>query len=301
MSDIRNLIQYFDELGIESLPSSGDRRLRINCPFCTSRGKSIDTKMHMYISVFIPFAICYKCGWKGNYKELGSYFHVQPPVTAKQPLIPPTKSRKYDPTPVTLPPHLNLSYKSGATKMVWDYLRQRGLSDVDILDYGFCLGTSGRHKGRILMPVRFRERIVALVSRQLMFDGPKYYTDGERGVFNLDCGYHSVVLCEGIFDAVRVGRYAVATLGTSISDHQMKLLSNFFYEITILLDSEVKSTYLIELGEMLSRRGLDVSIAKLKEEDPSSCSEEVLTDAVTNAVSLHDTVKINELLIGGAK
>ena len=48
----------------------------------------------------------------------------------------------------------------------------------------------------------------------------------------------TVVVCEGVYDAARVGKCAVATLGKSVSDQQVALLQQYWSHVVILLDPD---------------------------------------------------------------
>jgi hypothetical protein len=73
---------------------------------------------------------------------------------------------------------------------------------------------------------------------------PKYFTmpgmDKREVLWNYDNARRSdtVVVTEGVYDAARVGRCAVATLGKYVSDKQVLLLQQYWRHIVILLDPD---------------------------------------------------------------
>lgn len=75
---------------------------------------------------------------------------------------------------------------------------------------------------------------------------PKYMTmpgmDKREILWNFDNARQSdtVVICEGVYDAARVGRCAVATLGKSVSDQQVGLLEQYWRNVIILLDPDAE-------------------------------------------------------------
>jgi hypothetical protein len=73
---------------------------------------------------------------------------------------------------------------------------------------------------------------------------PKYFTmpgmDKREVLWNYDNARRSdtVVVTEGVYDAARVGRCAVATLGKYVSEKQALLLQQYWRHIVILLDPD---------------------------------------------------------------
>ena len=71
---------------------------------------------------------------------------------------------------------------------------------------------------------------------------PKYFTmpglDKGRILYNYDWARQSnlVVVCEGVFDAIAVGRCAVATFGKGVTEQQARLLKAYWDLVVILLD-----------------------------------------------------------------
>lgn len=291
---------FLDVVGIPAQIASGGNRVRINCQFCTKRGKQEDSKQHLYISLHQDFFMCYRCGKKGKYRDIERVYNITLPfkqgLSVPQTLPEPT--RFYDPEIIALPPHQSVFENDMFSQSAHKYLNDRGIDDVTIKKYSISLVTEGDEKGRILIPLLYKGKPIAYQTRQFFFDGIKYLTSGERGIFNLDCGYASVVLVEGPFDAIRVGDYAVCGMGTNLSGKQMELLSMFFKEITILYDSDISGYQLVDLGERLVQKGLEVYIARLQEGDPSSCSDNYLSSALLNTISLRDTENITKMLIG---
>jgi len=73
---------------------------------------------------------------------------------------------------------------------------------------------------------------------------PKYFTcpglERSRALFNFDWARKSdvVVLCEGVFDAMAVGRCAVATLGKKLPEQQLQVVKSLWGVVVILLDPD---------------------------------------------------------------
>jgi ribosomal protein L37AE/L43A len=94
----------------------------------------------------------------------------------------------------------------------------------------------------VVMPLYFNSKKIGWQIRT--FSGkPKYLTIGNRSmmVYNYDivkafCGNKAIVV-EGIFDAVTLSPFAIAALGTGISDRQWQLIKTFD-TVIFLLDSD---------------------------------------------------------------
>lgn len=157
------------------------------------------------------------------------------------------------------------------------YLASRGFSHRDLgRDFGFRYCSVGRQfakgvfdtTGTIVAPVIVDGREIGWQAR-LLYDPdklsdercamlgfqwdpekgkykrpPKYFTmpgmDKREILWNYDNARRSdtVVVTEGVFDAARVGRCAVATFGKAVSDTQVGLLQQYWRHIVLLLDPD---------------------------------------------------------------
>jgi hypothetical protein len=171
------------------------------------------------------------------------------------------------------------------------YLLNRGLTAEVIVDYniGFC--AEGRYKNRIIIPCTENNEIIYFINRLYMYDGKlldssleeKAKNDGiekalnttrwvrdkkfigkSQVLFNIDkaSNYDSVVVVEGPFDVFGVGEQAVAILGSSISNAQIKKLLYYkFKNIFIMLDEDA---YLQSIKEANKFRGLaNIYVARI--------------------------------------
>lgn len=77
---------------------------------------------------------------------------------------------------------------------------------------------------------------------------PKYLTspglNKKEMLYNVDWAkqYDTVVVTEGVFDCIRVGRQGVATLGKLVSDYQKKMLVSLWKTVVLLLDPDASET-----------------------------------------------------------
>lgn len=77
---------------------------------------------------------------------------------------------------------------------------------------------------------------------------PKYLTspglNKKEMLYNIDWAkqFDTVVVTEGVFDCIRVGRQGVATLGKQVSDYQKKMLISLWKTVVLLLDPDASAT-----------------------------------------------------------
>lgn len=75
---------------------------------------------------------------------------------------------------------------------------------------------------------------------------PKYLTspglNKKELLYNVDWAkkFDTVVVTEGVFDCIRVGRQGVATLGKLVSDYQKKMLVSLWRTVVLLLDPDAE-------------------------------------------------------------
>jgi len=123
---------------------------------------------------------------------------------------------------------------------VW--IRRARVTDDEVKRYGISYSA---RLGRIVLPVYDDGNMVGYQARKIHESdvGPKYYTrtsEPERMVFTVDNSNHpdTIVLCEDVLSAIRVGRFvsAGAILGTSTSNYSLSLLTQDKKHAIIYLD-----------------------------------------------------------------
>ena len=127
------------------------------------------------------------------------------------------------------------------------YLRSRGMTDADIKMWGLRgIGMAPKLDWRIFVPITYRREPVSWTTRALSPDvQPRYISDASEQeaiphktiLFGADLATHTIVICEGPFDAMRIGAGAVATCGTSYTQAQMTHMLRFPVR-AVCLDAE---------------------------------------------------------------
>jgi len=169
------------------------------------------------------------------------------------------------------------------------------VSEEDIIRHrvGYCgLGT---YKWRLIIPSFENGKATYFVARAFMAGiEPPYKNPGgeECGigkseiVFNIDGAREEgiAVICEGVFDAIRVGKAGVAIFGTSISEVQLQklLLLSKPMKYYVMLDQDaIKSA--VKIASLLKAYQTQVSLIIPPKGDPGDWPREDIWSWIKNA------------------
>jgi DNA primase len=245
----------------------------ISCPFCG------DTKNHMGINLTSALFSCFACGAKGNFKYLlykitGIWIDGKADkhfLTEKETIR--TKEISYD--------------FSEIRDIHKQYLEMRGYvpDEIEKLYKVKDGGFTGDYKYRLIIPYFFQNKLMTFTARDITGNqDPKYKNlPNEKSVlttkevlYGFDFCEDTVLVVEGIFDAWRVGKGAVALSGKIATKEQRKLL-NKFKRIFVCLDrdAEVESE---KLAYNLSTPFNDVHVVKLDVKDPDCLEQKDVYD-----------------------
>ncbi len=155
-------------------------------------------------------------------------------------------------------------YGLGYAPPGWDnlrnYLRGKGYSDEDMLQAAVVVrGKDGKSvydtfRNRVIFPiVDIRKNVIGFGGRVLDDSKPKYLNSPDTPVFKKSRNLFSLnfaknvhdgrlILAEGYMDVIAMNQAGfdnvVATLGTSLTSEQARLMSNYAQEIVIAYDSD---------------------------------------------------------------
>ncbi len=160
---------------------------------------------------------------------------------------------------------------SNNTNEVYKLLKQKGFKEEEILlsnlvkktDYGY----NDVYKNRLMFPIQdVRDRVIAFGGRVLDDSKPKYINSPEGIVYNKGRNLYALnvaktanlknmIMVEGYMDAVSLHQRgipnAVASLGTSLTEGQARLLRKYTEKVVISYDSD-------GAGQAATLRGLDI-------------------------------------------
>ena len=173
-----------------------------------------------------------------------------------------------------------LGYSPASWEATGEQLRQRGYTEAELLAAGLLVegerGVHDRFRGRLMFPIRDRRgRFVGFGARALDDSMPKYLNTAQTAVFDkggmlyaLDRAHEGIrregcsVIVEGYMDVIAAHQRGfdnvVATMGTSLTERQVRLLKRQARNIVLALDADAA-------GSEAALRGHEVVEEALRE------------------------------------
>lgn len=292
--------QTFDNLKY----TSGMKEVHFNCPYCS------DTRRRCYLNLTSYKFYCHNCNQRGNILNLIQYVeHVsygQAQNIYKEyvgnPYIQELQTKDITEVvynilhegitlakrPIPLPDDFKLVDIEQPTlqdKRIIKYLNSRGITKKQIKHHSMGYSNEPTWRDRVIIPIIEKGNTNFYVGRaltkytKLKEVSPKnedYQISKSMVLFNLDTAvdkYNSIVLCEGIFDALSFGDIGVSMLGKTMYDEQyLKLLDyrGVLDTVYICLDYDAQDKAL-EMAEKLSQN-FTVKLIRLPKEldDPNN-------------------------------
>ncbi|MCQ2472768.1 MAG: DNA primase [Saccharofermentans sp.] len=156
--------------------------------------------------------------------------------------------------------NFGLGYSPIARSALYDFLRQKGYRDEELLNSGIFAKSSKTNKpydlfrGRLMFPI-FDSfgTIIAFGGRALGDEKPKYINSPDSLVYNKQNHLYAMnfarkfqskqlIVVEGYMDAIAMHsagfKNTVAALGTSFTDSQLKLCSRYAEEVVFFFDAD---------------------------------------------------------------
>ncbi len=236
-----NLYYYENLYGTVAEFPSNSNQVIFYCPDC---GKS---KLYVYLDTNTSW--CFRCG------VYRSYVDIENTVTNVKDLKVRIEIGKEELKPISqvkdyylLEEIKNLDKEK--YKVYYEYLNKRGFDEYDININRLRFGNMENMQTafRIFIPVYMDNILVYYQLRNIIgnmgrkYDNPlgAYMNKKTLVLFNYDRAKlsDSVIVTEGVFDAMTVGSSAIATFGKSISAEQIDLISKTWKDIIIALDPD---------------------------------------------------------------
>lgn len=168
-----------------------------------------------------------------------------------------------------------LGYAPALWRNVSTYLMQKGYRREELVQAGLLIEKEDgnyydRFRGRLMIPIRDeRGQVIAFGGRALDDSEPKYINspntfifDKGAVLFGLDLARESIraagraVVVEGYMDVIQAHQHGatdvVASMGTALTEAQVRLLKRFAQVIILALDADTA-------GQKATLRGLDLS------------------------------------------
>lgn len=275
--------------------SGGANEIAYCCPFCNHH------KPKLQINVETQQWHCWVCDAKGKsvftlVKKLKASKAVYEELSQIYKNTKFTKHEKQKDAFVKLPEEFipmaflqssSLSYKHAKT-----YLKNRGITDDDIVKYsiGYCI--DGDYGGRIIVPSYDENGNLNYFVARSFYNSPLKYKNPpapkDTVIFDLYINWNMpVVLCEGVFDAMAIKRNAVPLLGKTVQETLLKKLINSTKEVIVCLDADAQDT-MYKVTEKLLRHGVKVSRVNLTEGDPSDLGFTTMNYALQKSIPVNE-------------
>ena len=185
--------------------------------------------------------------------------------------------------------HFGLGYSKSDGYSLVNFLKKSGFSDEKIEKANLGVKTKNnflrdRFINRIMFPIiDVKGNVIGFGARSLDNKLPKYLNTAETIAFNKSENLFALnfaknkeyfILTEGYMDAVSLYQLgfksAIASLGTSLTLGQAKLISRYTNKIYVCYDSDTAGKSATErAAEILSKENLDVKIIEIKDaKDP---------------------------------
>ncbi len=220
-------------------------------------------------------------------KEAGRFFHAQlyEPVGAQ--CLAYAQNRGLSKGILT---HFGVGYAPDSWNMLVDAMRKKGYTDQELKDADLVGEKNGRiydrFRNRLMFPIiDVRGNVIGFGGRVLDDSKPKYLNSNETVIFNKrknlfglnfakKTKYPYIILVEGNVDVITLHQFgfdnAVASLGTSLTEEQVTLLSRYTEQVVLTYDSDEAGQRAAQRAiPMLEKAGIQVKVLQMKDaKDP---------------------------------
>ena len=183
-----------------------------------------------------------------------------------------------------------IGFAPNSWNMLVDAMRKKGYTDQELRDADLVGEKNGRiydrFRNRLMFPIiDVRGNVIGFGGRVLDDSKPKYLNSNETIIFNKrknlfglnfakKTKQSNMILVEGNIDVVTLHQYgfdnAVASLGTSLTEEQVALLSRYTEEVVLTYDGDEAGQRAARRAiPMLEKAGIKVRVLQMKDaKDP---------------------------------
>ncbi len=220
-------------------------------------------------------------------KEAGRFFHSQLYTPAGRECLEYTQKRGLSKAIIT---NFGIGFAPNSWNALVDAMHQKGYTDQELRDADLVGEKNGRvydrFRNRLMFPIiDVRGNVIGFGGRVLDDSKPKYLNSNETLVFNkrknlFGLNYAKktkepyMILVEGNIDVVTLHQYgfdnAVASLGTSLTEEQVTLLSRYTEQVVLTYDGDEAGQRAAQRAiPMLEKAGIQVKVLQMKDaKDP---------------------------------
>ena len=220
-------------------------------------------------------------------KEAGRFFHQQLYSPAGAQCLEYVAGRGLSKAIVT---RFGIGFAPDSWNALVDAMRKKGYTDKELRDADLVGEKNGRiydrFRNRLMFPIfDVRGNVIGFGGRVLDDSKPKYLNSNETLIFNKRKNLFGLnfakktkqpymILVEGNIDVVTLHQYgfdnAVASLGTSLTEEQVTLLSRYTEQVVLTYDGDEAGQRAAQRAiPMLEKAGIQVKVLKMKDaKDP---------------------------------
>ncbi len=163
------------------------------------------------------------------------------------------------------------------------YLRQRDITQDDIIKYNIGYCATGKYKNRIIIPLYDKLGQLNYFEARSFDDSSLHYLKPNvtRDIIPNEYLINwnlPIILCEGAFDMIAIKRNAIPLLGKNIQTELMKrLVTNQVKKVYIAIDKDaiIKA---LQFCETLIQADKEVYLVEMTDKDPSQLGHELFTE-----------------------
>ena len=220
-------------------------------------------------------------------KEAGRFFHEQLYAPAGTECLAYVQKRGLSKAIVT---RFGIGFAPNSWNALVDAMRRKGYTDQELRDADLVGEKNGRiydrFRNRLMFPIfDIRGNVIGFGGRVLDDSKPKYLNSNETLIFNKRKNLFglnfakktkepNIILVEGNIDVVTLHQYgfdnAVASLGTSLTEEQVNLLSRYTEQVVLTYDGDEAGQRAAQRAiPMLEKAGIQVKVLQMKDaKDP---------------------------------
>ncbi len=220
-------------------------------------------------------------------KEAGRFFHRQLFAPEGKECLEYVQKRGLTKAIVT---SFGIGFAPNSWNSLVDAMRKKGYTDQELREADLVGEKNGRiydrFRNRLMFPIfDVRGNVIGFGGRVLDDSKPKYLNSNETIIFNKRKNLFglnfakktklpNIILVEGNIDVVTLHQYgfdnAVASLGTSLTEEQVTLLSRYTEQVVLTYDSDEAGQRAAQRAiPMLEKAGLQVKVLQMKDaKDP---------------------------------
>ena len=220
-------------------------------------------------------------------KEAGRFFHAQLFSPAGAECLQYVQQRGLSKAIVTT---FGIGFAPNSWNALVDAMKKKGYTDQELKDADLVGEKNGRiydrFRNRLMFPIfDVRGNVIGFGGRVLDDSKPKYLNSNETLIFNKRKNLFglnfakktklpNIILVEGNIDVVTLHQYgfdnAVASLGTSLTEEQVNLLSRYTEQVVLPYDADEAGQRAAQRAiPMLEKAGIQVKVLQMKDaKDP---------------------------------